>query len=125
MTAVKERARAHVVTDSAGERSAVPVFLSYDPENDPGAVHMSLPASVVGGTAPDDWVFTRDLLERGLTAPVANGPVSIWPCGRAQAVVELHSATGVSLVQFDSRALIRFLGLTYAAVATARVRRLG
>ncbi|MGX2995229.1 SsgA family sporulation/cell division regulator [Streptomyces sp. JNUCC 64] len=124
MTAVLERARAHVVTDAAGERSAVPVSLSYDPESDPGAVHMSLPASVVGPTAPGDWVFTRDLLERGLTAPVANGPVSIWPCGRAQAVVELHSATGVSLVQFDSRALVRFLGRTYAAVATARVNRL-
>ncbi|MEV3870819.1 SsgA family sporulation/cell division regulator [Streptomyces sp. NPDC049906] len=124
MTAVQERARAHVVTDTAGERPAVPVSLSYDPDLDPGAVHLTLPASVTGADDSGDWVFTRDLLERGLTAPVANGPVSIWPCGRAQAVVELHSATGVSLVQFDSRALIRFLGRTYAAVAAARAGRL-
>ncbi|MCX4660784.1 SsgA family sporulation/cell division regulator [Streptomyces sp. SID4919] len=122
MTAVEQRARAHVVTDFAGERSAVPVALSYDPESDPGAVHMTLPPGL--GATPDDWVFTRELLERGLRGPVANGPVSIWPCGRAQAIVELHSPGGVSLVQFDSRALTRFLGRTYEAVATVRVNRL-
>ncbi|MFF2846721.1 SsgA family sporulation/cell division regulator [Streptomyces sp. NPDC058001] len=122
MSAVEQHARAHVVTDStdystdsAAEEHTVPVALTYDPEADPPIVRMTLPASV--GTVPGDWVFDRELLEKGLTAPAASGDIRIWPCGRVQAIVELHTASGVSLVQFDSQTLIRFLGRTYAATA--------
>ena len=58
---------------------------------------------------PDEWTFPRDLLERGLRTPTSSGPVSIWPCGRVQAVMEFHSAQGVAVMQFDTKALIRFL----------------
>src|SRR4051794_36304744 len=111
MSAVEQLARAHVVTDTAEERSAVPVALRFDPVADPSSVRMIVPVSP--GSAPLDWVFARELLERGLTAPATSGDVRVWPCGRALAIVEVHSRTGVALVQFDSSALIRFLGRTY------------
>lgn len=111
--AVEQHAKAEVVSDTAEERYAVPVDLRYDPESAPRSVCMRL--SDAPGSAPHDWVFARDLLEKGLLAPAGSGDVKVWPCGRVRAVVELHSAQGVSLVQFDSAALSRFLRRTYAA----------
>ena len=35
---------------------------------------------------------------------------------RVQAVVEFHSADGVSVVQFETRPLLRFLRRTYTAI---------
>ncbi|KAF5996700.1 MULTISPECIES: SsgA family sporulation/cell division regulator [Streptomyces] len=113
MSAVEQYARAHIVTDTADtaedEHQVVPVALSYDPDADPRQVHMTLPG-------PHEWAFPRELLERGLRGPVESGDVRVWPCGRVQAVVEFHSAHGVSVVQFDSKVLIRFLRRTYTAV---------
>ncbi|MFF4353240.1 SsgA family sporulation/cell division regulator [Streptomyces sp. NPDC001530] len=116
MYAVEQYARAHIVTDTADspddEHRAVPVALRYDPESDPRQVHITLPG-------PHDWAFSRDLLEKGLRAPAESGAVRVWPCGRVQAVVEFHSSHGVSVVQFDSKALIRFLRRTYTATTPA------
>jgi hypothetical protein len=113
MSAVEQYARAHIVTDTADsaedEHRAVPVALRYDPEADPRQVRITLPG-------PHEWVFPRELLEKGLRAPVAGGDVRVWPCGRVQAVMEFHSAQGVAVVQFDAKALIRFLRRTNAAV---------
>jgi class 3 adenylate cyclase len=53
--------------------------------------------------------------EQGLSAPAEAGQVRVWPCGRVQAVVEFHSAQGVSVVQFETKALLRFLRRTYMA----------
>ncbi|MGX1369438.1 hypothetical protein RKD19_004797 [Streptomyces canus] len=44
----------------------------------------------------------------------------MWPCGRVQAVVEFHSPQGVSVVQFEQKALLRFLRRTYMAAAPVR-----
>ncbi|MEV8568216.1 SsgA family sporulation/cell division regulator [Streptomyces sp. NPDC051322] len=102
--------RGHVVTDSPGNWFVVRVALRYDPEADPRAVHLIFP----GGT---EWVFSRDLLEAGLLTPQRSGDVGVWPCGRAQAVLEFHSAHGVAVVQFDKAPLLRFLGRTHEARA--------
>lgn len=107
---VEQYARAHVVTDSPEDRDTVPVVLRYDP--DASAVRVRLPG-------PDEWTFPRELLERGLRTPTTSGPVSIWPCGRVQAVMEFHSAQGVAVMQFDTKALIRFLRRTYTSVPVA------
>jgi hypothetical protein len=119
MSAVEQYARAHIVTDTADsaddEHRAVPVALRYDPETDPRLVHFTLPG-------PHEWVFARDLLERGLRAPVTSGDIRVWPCGRVQAVLEFHSDDGVSVVQVESKALIRFLRRTYTAAATPVAR---
>ncbi|MEV0113182.1 SsgA family sporulation/cell division regulator [Streptomyces sp. NPDC050844] len=108
MSAVEQYARAHIVTDSADGHRAVPAILHYDPEADPQAMRIDLP----GGQA---WTFERRLVEEGLLAPVTDGDVRVWPCGRVQVVVEFHSREGVEVVQFDSVVLLRFLRRTYAA----------
>ncbi|MFD8728157.1 SsgA family sporulation/cell division regulator [Streptomyces sp. NPDC059611] len=109
---IEEHARARLITDGPLTRP-VPVDLRYDPAEDPRTVHITLP----GGT---DWAFGRDLLERGLRTPIERGAVRVWPCGRTQLIVELHSADGVEVFQFEIRTLIRFLARTRAqAPATA------
>lgn len=114
MSAVEQYARGHVVTDSPEARDVVPVLLRYDPEDDPRTVRVSLPGS-------RDWTVPRDVVERGLRAPAGAGAVRVWPCGRVTAVIEFHSASGAQVLQFDSKALIRFLRRTYAAYAAAGV----
>ncbi|MGV9560606.1 SsgA family sporulation/cell division regulator [Streptomyces sp. NPDC003401] len=115
MSVVEQYARAHIVTDAdltEEERSAVPVVLRYDPDHDPRTVHVGLP----GGR---ERSIARTLLEQGLRAPAGSGEVRVWPCGRVQAIVEFHSPQGVSVVQFESKALLRFLRRTYTATSTA------
>ncbi|MER6343456.1 SsgA family sporulation/cell division regulator [Streptomyces sp. NPDC001595] len=122
MSVVEQYARAHIVTDTDvrvdDERGAVPVVLRYDPDSDPRSVRIGLPG-VHSGTR--EWTFARSLLEQGLRAPAGSGNVRVWPCGRVQAVVEFHDPHGVSVVQFDTKALMRFLRRTYLAtpVSTA------
>ncbi|MFI6494269.1 SsgA family sporulation/cell division regulator [Streptomyces sp. NPDC050564] len=112
MYAVEQYARAHIVTDTADspedEHRAVPVALRYDPEGDSRQVHITLPG-------PHEWVFPRELLEKGLRVPASSGDVRVWPCGRVQTVLEFHSPEGVAVVQLDSKALMRFLRRTYTA----------
>ncbi|MDQ0961251.1 MULTISPECIES: SsgA family sporulation/cell division regulator [unclassified Streptomyces] len=122
MSVVEQYARAHIVTDAdqvEEERTAVPVVLRYDPDSDPRSVRVGLPDR-------HEWTFSRTLLEQGLRAPAGTGEVRVWPCGRVQAVVEFHSAHGVSVVQFESKTLVRFLRRTYTATtakASATARR--
>lgn len=106
MSVVEQYARAHIVNDEDPEDPAVPVVLRYDPETDPRSVRVGLPG-------PHEWTLSRSLLEQGLRVPVESGDVRVWPCGRVQAVVEFHDKQGVSVVQFDSKALLRFLRRTY------------
>ncbi|MFF4752573.1 SsgA family sporulation/cell division regulator [Streptomyces sp. NPDC002514] len=116
MSVVEQYARAHIVTDEdpRADPASVPVVLRYDPETDPRSVRVGLPGPLPG---PHDWTLPRTLLEQGLRAPVESGDVRVWPCGRVQAVVEFHSAGGVSVVQFETKALLRFLRRTYTAAA--------
>ncbi|GHH07986.1 SsgA family sporulation/cell division regulator [Streptomyces lanatus] len=115
MSVVEQYARAHIVTDAdslAQDQDAVPVVLRYDPDSDPRAVRVRLP-----GHETHEWTFSRSLLEQGLRAPAESGEIRVWPCGRVQAVVEFHSAQGVAVVQFETKALMRFLRRTYLAAA--------
>ncbi|MFF8095741.1 SsgA family sporulation/cell division regulator [Streptomyces sp. NPDC016675] len=120
MSVVEQYARAHILTDAdlpdedAG--GAIPVVLRYDPDHDPRSVCVALPARG-GGRGFREWTFDRSLLEQGLRAPAGTGEVRVWPCGRVQAVVEFHSSQGCSVVQFETKALMRFLRRTYTAVA--------
>ncbi|MFI8197502.1 SsgA family sporulation/cell division regulator [Streptomyces sp. NPDC085942] len=106
---IEEHARARLITDGPLTRP-VPVELRYDPADEPRTVHIGLP----DGT---DWAFGRDLLERGLLSPIERGDVRVWPCGRTQLIVELHSTDGVEVFQFEIRTLIRFLARTRAQTA--------
>lgn len=116
MSVVEQYARAHIVTDAdvlQEEQDAVPVILRYDPETDPRSVRVRLPGA-------HEWTLSRSLLEQGLRAPAGSGEIRVWPCGRVQAVVEFHSAQGVSVVQFETKTLMRFLRRTYLAGAPVR-----
>ncbi|MEU7056817.1 SsgA family sporulation/cell division regulator [Streptomyces sp. NPDC046197] len=119
MSVVEQYARVHILTDHDiwDDNAAVPVILRYDAEEDPGSVRVRLPG-------PYEWTFPRSLLEQGLRAPTGTGEVRVWPCGRVQAVVEFHSPQGVSVVQFETKRLIRFLQLTYLAAAKEPVGQL-
>ncbi|MFI6350610.1 SsgA family sporulation/cell division regulator [Streptomyces sp. NPDC050560] len=112
--AVEQHARAQVVSGTAEELPDVPVHLRYDPD---AGVCLSFAESP--GAPAHDWVFARELLEKGLLAPADDGDVRIWPAGRVRAVVEFHSPGGVSVVEFDSWTLNRFLRSTYAAATAA------
>ncbi|WP_055532891.1 SsgA family sporulation/cell division regulator [Streptomyces graminilatus] len=123
MSVVEQYARAHIVTDTEDDdRGPVPVVLRYDPDADPRVVRIRLPGSPGlhdprDPHGPHEWTFSRSLLEEGLRAPVGSGEVRVWPCGRVQAVVEFHSAGSVSVVQFETKTLMRFLRRTYMAGA--------
>ncbi|MFF3466042.1 SsgA family sporulation/cell division regulator [Streptomyces sp. NPDC002619] len=113
MSVIEQYARAHIITDEdLTDPGAVPVILRYDPETDPRSVRVGLPEPLPG---PHEWTFSRALLEQGLRAPAESGDVRVWPLGRVQAVMEFHYAHGVSVVQFESKALLRFLRRTYMA----------
>lgn len=107
---IKEHARARLVTD-ARDLPVVPVELRHDAADAPDTILVAFP----GGA---EWAVGRDLLERGLRAPVEHDSLRIWPCGRAQLVVERHTADGLEVVQFDCAPLIRFLRRTHSRART-------
>ncbi|WP_327117670.1 SsgA family sporulation/cell division regulator [Streptomyces sp. NBC_01341] len=108
---IQQHIRARLITDGPDPR-LVPVELRYDSE-EPKTVQVRLPGGV-------DWTFGIDLLERGLRSPVTRGDIRIWPCGRAQLVLELHSADGVAVFQLDNAPLIRFLARTRTRTGTRK-----
>ncbi|MDJ0460505.1 SsgA family sporulation/cell division regulator [Streptomyces sp. H27-C3] len=117
---IEDHARARLITDAPYHRS-VPVALIYDMDDDPLAVCLVFPAGVSPGGSENEWTLARTLLETGLSRPVEteSGDVRVWPCGRVQAVLELHSPQGVAVIQFDRAPLLRFLRRTYTATPAA------
>ncbi|MFI5807541.1 SsgA family sporulation/cell division regulator [Streptomyces sp. NPDC051561] len=107
--------RGRLITD-APVSPLIPVALRHDPASDPRAVSVVLPLrpGAEQGKGRTEWTFPRALLEAGLRTPAEQGDVRIWPCGRVQAVLELHAPRGVALVQLDSAPVVRFLLRTYA-----------
>ncbi|WP_320779446.1 SsgA family sporulation/cell division regulator [Streptomyces sp. CRN 30] len=119
MPVVEQYARVHVLTDADATEATdgggdggrtLPAVFRYDPDDDPGTVRIAL-------AGREEWRCARTLLERGLRGPTGTGTVRVWPCGRVQTVVEFHTARGCSVVQVETRVLLRFLGLTYAPAA--------
>ncbi|MGR8010063.1 SsgA family sporulation/cell division regulator [Streptomyces hypolithicus] len=113
---IEDHARARLITDAALTR-AVAVALRYDPADDPPAVRLVFPPGISPDGTENEWVFARAVLETGIRSPVetAAGDVRVWPCGRVQTVLELHSPQGVAVLQFDRAPLLRFLRRTHAA----------
>jgi hypothetical protein len=103
---VEQTAVARVVNDEDRQFSLA-VTLRYEPAA--RAVQLVLPSELT----PRSWTFTREQLESGLRTPTGAGEVRVWPCGRAQTVIEVHSPQGVALMQFDTAVLRRFLVRTH------------
>lgn len=111
---VDDHAKGRIISDAPLSRP-VPVSLRYDPGAAPATVSFGFPGAV-------EWSFPRALLETGLRAPARRGDIGVWPCGRVQTVVEHHTDDGVTVVQFDTTALLRFLKHTYAAGTSMTTR---
>ena len=94
--------------DVDGLSMTLAVVLGYCPE-DPYAVTATF--RTPGGDVV--WTFARDLLARGLTDPVGDGDVHVWPCldtsGRAVVIIELRSPDGELLVQGATHEVTRFV----------------
>jgi hypothetical protein len=94
--------------------------LRYD-VTDPYAVQVSFHTG--NGAEGDivEWTFARQLLTDGVTAPVGDGDVQVWPsasAGHPVVCLSLSSPSGKALFEVPLAELVDFLGQTYAAVPT-------
>ena len=86
--------------------------------SDPYAVHM---AFHTGTGEVVEWTFARQLLTDGVTRPVGEGDVQVWPSqsGSQQIVcLALSSPSGRALFEIPLASLVEFLTKTYAVVPT-------
>ena len=105
-----------VVAD--GPDRSVHADLSFAP-SDPYAVRIGF------HTGSDDvveWTFARSLLTDGVTHPVGDGDVQVWPAtsdgGLQQVRLSLSSPSGTALFEAPLAELVQFLTKTYALVPT-------
>ena len=85
---------------------------------DPYAVRMSFHT---GTGEVVEWTFARQLLTDGVTRPVGEGDVQVWPSysGNEQVVcLALSSPSGRALFEIPLPQLVEFLTKTYAVVPT-------
>lgn len=98
------------------EATAVPVKvdLTYH-SRDPYAVR----ASFRTGSSSVEWVFARDLLRTGLSSPVGDGDVHVWPSwgtGRELLMISLTSPDGQAVLEAGAADVRSFLDRTAAVV---------
>jgi hypothetical protein len=94
--------------------------LRYD-VTDPYAVQVSFHTGSSGDGEIVEWTFARQLLTDGVTAPVGEGDVQVWPSasgGLPVVCLSLSSPSGKALFEVPLQELVDFLGQTYAAVPT-------
>ncbi|HWH30435.1 MAG TPA: SsgA family sporulation/cell division regulator [Mycobacteriales bacterium] len=103
--------------------SALPVRASmrYD-VTDPYAVTVAFYTGAADASGDVvEWTFARQLLTDGVSAPVGEGDVQVWPSSSSGAPVvclALSSPSGKALFEVPLPELVDFLGSTYAAVPT-------
>ncbi|MCW2571911.1 MAG: sporulation and cell division protein SsgA [Frankiales bacterium] len=94
--------------------------LGYD-VTDPYAVQVAFHTGTGNDGEIVEWTFARQLLTDGVTAPVGEGDVQVWPSTSAGVTVvclSLSSPSGKALFEVPLPELVDFLGQTYAAVPT-------
>jgi hypothetical protein len=105
-----------VVAD--GPDRPVHADLSYAP-SDPYAVQV---AFHTGSTEIVEWTFARSLLTDGVTHPVGDGDVQVWPAnatsGSPMVCLSLSSPSGRALFEAPLTRVVEFLTKTYALVPT-------
>jgi hypothetical protein len=68
-----------------------------------------------------EWTFARQLLTDGVSSPIGEGDVQVWPSNSAGLPVvclSLSSPSGRALFEVPLPELVEFLGQTYAAIPT-------
>ncbi len=119
MSAAPHPIRHRLVVELVGPHGSAPLAaeLRYDPA-DPYAVMMAFHH----GPGADEvvWLFGRDLLLRGVSEPVGNGDVKVFPGvddeGRAVVAIALRAPGGQALVEGRARDVLEFLARTAQAV---------
>lgn len=104
-----------VVAD--GPDRAVHASLHYLPR-DPYAVRV---AFHTGAAEIIEWTFARSLLSDGVTHPVGDGDVQVWPTDVAEQAgvcLALSSPSGRALFEAPLPRVVQFLTQTYALVPT-------
>jgi hypothetical protein len=94
--------------------------LRYD-VSDPYAVQVAFYTGSGNDADVVEWTFARQLLTDGVTAPVGEGDVQVWPSassGLPVVCLSLSSPSGKALFEVPVAELVDFLGQTYAAVPT-------
>jgi hypothetical protein len=92
----------------------LPVSLRYS-TTDPYAVR----AVFSGDGMEVEWVFARELLRSGLTAPIGDGDVHVWPSwgtGRELLMISLTSPDGQAVLEAAAEDVRTFLDRTAAVV---------
>jgi len=118
-------ARPDSVTSSLELRLVVPgspslpvkAELTYD-HADPYAVRVGFHT---GANDVVEWTFARALLTDGVTHPVGEGDVQVWPShsgGQPVVCLSLSSPSGRALFEAPLADLVEFLTKTYAVVPT-------
>jgi hypothetical protein len=109
--------------DGTGSATPIQAELHYDPR-DPYA----MTAVFLTGDSEVRWTFGRDLLLEGISEPIGDGDVHVWPCmdadGRPVVLIELCSPDGEALVQARTGDLASFLDRVTAAVPPGAEPRL-
>jgi hypothetical protein len=91
--------------------------LTYD-HSDPYAVRVGFHT---GASDIVEWTFARALLTDGVTHPVGEGDVQVWPShsgGQPVVCLSLSSPSGRALFEAPLADLVEFLTKTYAVVPT-------
>ena len=94
--------------------------LRYD-ATDPYAVHVAFRTGGAGSGDVVEWTFARQLLTDGVSRPVGDGDVQVWPShtsGRPVVCLSLSSPSGRALFEVPLGELVEFLTQTYSAVPT-------
>ncbi|MFJ6792704.1 SsgA family sporulation/cell division regulator [Streptomyces sp. NPDC091268] len=105
---------------AAGAWHDLPIVLSHTPD-DPLAVQLRI---LVTEAEPPlaTWVFARDLLAAGLTAPSGEGDVRISPHGREATDITLVSPQTWCVIRLPSSPVQDFIAGTHATAHHARHR---
>ncbi len=99
-----------------GAALAVGAGFRYD-SGDPYAVRVGFRT----GEDIVEWTFARQLLADGVTQPVGEGDVRVWPSsddGHHTVCLSLSSPSGSALFEVPIDGLVEFLTRTYCAVPT-------
>ncbi|WP_245565126.1 SsgA family sporulation/cell division regulator [Nocardioides insulae] len=101
--------------DPWGRQVAVPTTLGYSSE-DPYAISFTFHS----GKDDVEWIVARNLLLQGLTGPVGEGDVRIYPSidedAHAVTILDFHSPDGRLVAEANTRQLQKFLTRTFGLV---------
>jgi hypothetical protein len=104
---------------TAGPSLPLRADIDYSPD-DPYAVRV---AFHTGADEVVQWTFARALLTEGVTHPVGDGDVQVWPSnsgGVSSVCLSLSSPSGRALFEAPRADVAAFLARTYTCVPTGK-----